>query len=613
MMEKIYELYKLIHPPETNSAYSININKCMSLLRNLDNNFNYQNINFNIWKYIILQLSSNLFDYDYLDIIIHPFYDKYISGYKYQNQFTGDKKYVQYIIPNSVNKDRAELHIFIKDLIYEIDSIVIFVLLNILLLVKNKNKFKNSLVLCKDKMLDGCGKHSCDIFPLDNKRLHSNLSNYSKPKTHSKTKKKTHSKITTTLKTGVSSLVNNICNNNEDQMKIIKYNQVPEYTIRYESLNYTKCESKLVNIWNIWCDKIYNIIKDKELSYGSNFDLHVIVGLKATVKFMFKVYPKIKLEKDDELYDVIEKESNKYKRFDVYLKHLINLKKRYPLEQNVIDALEMFYNDNIIQLKYDTTNNCSGVIIPINQYVNNLKKLKKLYDVVYEPILDNFMDSTIFKNKNTYLLCIDNLFGMNSYYMASSIGSIFKKHIKTLSSIGSCGGISNKVHLGDVVLSNNINCWANVIYSEIGKNIYENVDNYVGALKNMKNYKVDAEMQLVKINMVENIKLLIYEREVYVGKSCTGSVIPLETDTLLNVLNKKNYLGIEMENYWIKKGAPEVDGLFMQYASDLPLNNNMKLFEKPNYSSDLYSVNISNCVLRTMLAFVISNQEKEKK
>ena len=98
----------------------------------------------------------------------------------------------------------------------------------------------------------------------------------------------------------------------------------------------------------------------------------------------------------------------------------------------------------------------------------------------------------------------------------------------------------------------------------------------------------------------------------HVGKSCTGSVIPLETDTLLNVLNNKNYLGIEMENYWIKKGAPEVDGLFMQYASDLPLNINMKLFEKPNYSSDLYSVNISNCILRTLLALVISNQEKKK-
>jgi len=608
-MEKIYDLYKLIHPLETNNTYNININKCMSILSNIDNNFNYQNINFDIWKYIVLQLSSNLFDYDYLDIIIHPFYDKYNSGYKYQNLFSGDKKYVQYIIPNSFNKFRAELHIFIKDLIYEIDSIVIFVLLNILLLKKNKNKFKKSLILCKDKMLDGCGKNSCNIFQLDYTKPLTKSLNYKKTKNNYKisTKTKTNNKIITTHKTLNSIknvLENNICNKNESHVKIIKYNQTPEYTIRYTSVNYTNCEEKLINIWNIWCNKIYNIIKINELSDSSDFNLHVIVGLKATVKFMFKVYPRIKLIKNDELYDVLEAENNKYKKFDIYLKHLTNLKKRYHLEQNFIDALDKFYDDNVIQIKYDTTNNCSGMIIPINKYINNLKKIIKLHNVIYEPILDKFMDISISNEKQTYILCLDNLFGMNSYYMANSIGNIFKKHIKTLNTIGSCGGIGNKINLGDVILSNNINCWGNVINSEIGKNIYENVEKSLNVLKDMKKYNINVDIQLDKISRIENIKSLIYEREVHVGKSCTGSVIPLETDTLLNVLKQKKYLGIEMENYWIKKGIPNIDGLFMQYASDLPLKSNLKLFEKPSFSSELYSVNISNCLLRTVLAYI---------
>jgi hypothetical protein len=168
MFEKLTELYNLIHPL-TSKQYRVNIDKCVKILRNLDSNFNYKNINFKVWKYIILQLPSNIFDYENLDIIIHPFNDKHHIGYKFQNLFSGDKKYVQYIIPNLKNKNKAELHIFIKDLIYELDSIVMYTLLAILLLLKNKTNrnYMDTFLLCKDKQFDGCSKKKCNIVPIN--------------------------------------------------------------------------------------------------------------------------------------------------------------------------------------------------------------------------------------------------------------------------------------------------------------------------------------------------------------------------------------------------------------------------------------------------------------
>jgi hypothetical protein len=62
-----------------------------------------------------------------------------------------------------------------------------------------------------------------------------------------------------------------------------------------------------------------------------------------------------------------------------------------------------------------------------------------------------------------------------------------------------------------------------------------------------------------------------------------------------------------MENYWIKKGAPNIDGIYMQYASDLTLTQKYKLQEKEKYSNELFALNITKCILRTTLGYILSN------
>ena len=60
--------------------------------------FNYKNINFNTWKYFIMDLSSNILDYDKIDIIIHPLYElKQHNILDSQVNFKGKKKNLQYI------------------------------------------------------------------------------------------------------------------------------------------------------------------------------------------------------------------------------------------------------------------------------------------------------------------------------------------------------------------------------------------------------------------------------------------------------------------------------------------------------------------------------------
>jgi hypothetical protein len=61
-----------------------------------------------------------------------------------------------------------------------------------------------------------------------------------------------------------------------------------------------------------------------------------------------------------------------------------------------------------------------------------------------------------------------------------------------------------------------------------------------------------------------------------------------------------------MENFWIKKAIENIPGLFMQYASDLPTKTGFKLYEKNTFSEELYAINISNCIMRTTLAYIMS-------
>jgi hypothetical protein len=652
MLDKIYKLYKLIHPPEQNKPYIVNIDKCIEILKTIDNNFNYEKIDFESWKYISAQLPSNFFDYEKLDIVIHPFYERYHVGYKYQNMFSGDKKFVNYIIPNKLNENEAELHLYLKDLVYEIDSVTIFILLNILLMEKNKNNkdYMDTLVVCKDKMFDGCSKKKCNIFPL----IHTILSKYpisNKNSKYSKLIKSSKSrKLKKTLKntaqitikdkkstrkfvyindktkllnlndkTAIDYFINDICKNMDSRVqKIIHYNKLPRYSIKYETVNYTMCERKLQNNWDIWCNNINNIILGKEqeiyengvsvtLSNNEKYDVHVIIGLRTTFRIMTKPYHKIKLDEKDELYDIIEKEKNKYKKYDVYLKQLPILKNRYPIDENISNILDAFHDNNVINLKYDVSTNCAGFLINLNDYLRELNKIKKMYDIVYEPIFDKL---SVDKSRNTYILCIDNLFGMNSYYFTNSITNHFGDKLKSINSIGSCGGIANNINLGDIIMSRHINIWSNIIKSSIGKNIYENVENYLSPFRRMVEYNIDVNEQIKNIEKLEDLSNLIYDKLVHKGKSCTGSIIPLETDTLLNTLLKRNYIGIEMENYWIKKASKNINCLFMQYVSDLTLKQNYKLHEKNKYAEELFAVNTLNCLLRTVFAYINSQNKK---
>ncbi len=649
MLEKIYRLYKLIHPPDQNKPYFINIDRCLEILRSIDNNFNYKNINFDYWKYMCMQLSTNIFDYDKLDIIIHPFYDEYHYGYtSLKKLFEGNKKYINYIVPNKSNKNAAELHIFIKDLVYEIDSIVIFLLLNILLLEKNKNSkdLMDTIIICKSKVFDA---RKCYMSPLnytlskeygDNYKIRKSIIKKMTIKPSKKISKKLTAILTKKIskktlkerlgsgsnvsKTLIRTVINNICLKEDSEIKkIINYDKIPKYTIRYQPMNYNKCNAKLADLWANWCKNMRNIIIDYDVKNNENMNenmnmnvasgvsnnikLHVMVGLEPTFKIITRLYPKYNIDKDSKLYSAINNDKNKYKNFDEFISNLENLKKEYSPDQGVIDILNKFYEDNTIVMKNDSAINCKGLIIPLRQYITNLKKIKENYDIVYEPILDKYIEK-LNHNKldNVYIMCIYNLFGINSYYMSNSINKYFSNEIQTINSIGSCGGISENMKLGDIMMSNSIDCWSNIIKSSIGKNIYENFNNAV-PLNNIVNYKINAEKQLNSINNIENIKSLIYQRAVHIGKCCTGTIIPLETETLLNVLHNKKYLGIEMENYWIKKGAPNIDGIYMQYASDLTLTQKYKLQEKEKYSNELFALNITKCILRTTLGYILSN------
>lgn len=660
MPNDIYNLYKLIHPHQSNKPYEININKCINILKNIDSDFNYKNIDFTSWSYVTRQLPSNIFDYDKLNIIIHPFYETFHYGYKYQNLFTGDKNYIIYVVPDKYNNNKAELHIVLKDLIYEIDSVVIFILLNILFLQKNKfdNKYKDSFILCKDQMLDGCQRHNCNIYGIKNTlnklKLNANTLNntikYSKILNKISKKSKVHksklimtkmSKISKISKTGktskmskdkknINSLyfnslnndnVKNICDEsvsrlyNSKMQKIIKYNNIPQYTITYNSMNYTLAELKLIKIWNKWSTNIYDIIKNHHKNFhkeqydakvnntkvnNDDFYLHTVVGMKQTSTFLTKLYPKVILSKDDELYNIINNESNIYKKFDLYLKHFIDIKNKYNVDNKLIEILDNFYNENVIKIKNDINTSCSGIIICLEQYLKNLKKLSNLYDIYYDPIFDKMKNC-----KNTYILFTNNLFGMNSYYMSNSINNVFKQNLKSMNSIGSCGGSSKNVKLGDFIVSNNINCWSNIINTNINKNIYENMSPYINSLKNINNYNTYSGKIIKHIENVEDLNYLVNNTKIHFGKTCTVSVIPFETKKLLTLLNENNILSVEMENYWIKKGCPNVNGVYAQYVSDLIGNDEYKFINKQQYSKFLYSENLSNSLLRLTLASII--------
>jgi hypothetical protein len=646
MPNDIYNLYNLIHPLQTNKPYKININKCINILKNIDSDFNYKNIDFTSWSYITRQLPSNIFDYDNLDIIIHPFYETFHYGYKYQNLFTGDKNYIIYIIPDKYNNNKAELHIVLKDLIYEIDSVVIFILLNILFLQKNKfdNKYKDSIILCKDQMLNGCQRYNCNVYgikntlnklklnanTLNNTIKYSNILNKISKKSKMTKSKMTKSKMTkskmTKSKQSINSfnnvnLINNLCDEsysklyNSKLQKIIKYNNIPQYTITYNSMNYTLAELKLIKIWNKWSYNIYNIIKNHHKDKNTNdtkvndtktnddnFNLHTIVGMKQTSIFLTKLYPKITLSKDDELYDIINNESNIYKKFDLYLKHFIDIKNKYNVDNKLIEILDNFYNENVIKIKNDLNTSCSGIIICLEQYLKNLKKLSNLYDIYYDPIFDKMKNC-----KNTYILFTNNLFGMNSYYMSNSINNVFKQNLKSMNSIGSCGGSSKNVKLGDFIVSNNINCWSNIINTKINKNIYENMSPYTNSLKNINSYNTYSGKIIKNIENTEDLNYLVNNTKIHFGKTCTVSIIPFETKNLLTLLNENNILGVEMENYWIKKGCPNVNGVYAQYVSDLIGNDEYKFINKQQYSKILYSENLSNSLLRLTLASIIFN------
>ena len=372
-------------------------------------------------------------------------------------------------------------------------------------------------------------------------------------------------------------------------------------------MNYTLAENKLIKVWNKWATNIYDIIKNKHREQNNNddFNIHVIVGLKYAGKFLTKIYPKIKLLKKDEKFDIINNESNIYKKFDLYLKHFEDIKKVYNVDSKLIDILDNAYNDSVIDLVRNNSTSTTGFILSLEQHIKNINNLSKKHNIYYDPLFDKVKNY-----KNTYILFINNLFGINSYYMSNSINNIFKNKLKSMNSIGSCGGSNKNINLGDFVISNNINCWSNLINAgnnastnmgtNMGTNIYENISPYTNSLKNIIKYNTYSNNIMKNIENEEALNYLIYDKKLHYGKTCTVSIIPFETDEFLNLLHNNNILSVEMENYWIKKGCPNVKGIYCQYVSDLLGYNDFKFTNK-----DLHSINLAQSLLRLTLASII--------
>jgi purine-nucleoside phosphorylase len=254
-LKAINELNRLIHFKNTRDKTRINIDKCLELLNKLDTVFNYDRISFSEWsEYIINNLSSNLLDYDELNIIIHPGYETYDIGYQFQNNFSGGKNYTQYIIPDKSNKNKAHLHIFIKDFIYELDAIVIFLLINILFLEKNKNDIKTNMKLIKDKKMNGCTRKQCYVQIIN--RLTNKVS---------KTKKQSHK----------------LSNNDKEYIKHIRYDKPPRYNISVSSVHY----KKLNNLLEYNAEKWANHIK----SLTNEHNVHIIFGYQQKISKIFEI------------------------------------------------------------------------------------------------------------------------------------------------------------------------------------------------------------------------------------------------------------------------------------------------------------------------------------
>jgi len=262
-INSIIELHKIIHFKNKKDKTIINIEKCIELLNKLDTVFNYNRISFQEWsEYIINNLSSNLLDYEELDIIIHPGYETYDMGYQFQNNFSGGKNYTQYIIPNESNKNKANLHIFIKDFIYELDSIIIFLLINIIFLEKNKNDMKIDMKLFKDKKLNGCTRKQCYVQVIS--KL-TNKINKSKTKLIKKTKKQTYKEI----------------NNDNEYSKIIRYNKPPKYNISVSSVYYKKINNLMEYNSDNWAVHLK--------SYTNEHNIHVIFGYYNKISKIFEI------------------------------------------------------------------------------------------------------------------------------------------------------------------------------------------------------------------------------------------------------------------------------------------------------------------------------------
>ena len=562
-MEDIYELHKLIHPLSSKNGYKIDIMRCLEILKTMNTNYNEATIGYKEWEYLILQLPSNLFDYDNIDIIIRPSYETYDENYVFQNNFNGDKNNVQYVI--QINNEHCEIHIFIKDFIYEIDSLVMFLLLNILFLNKNKKIDKQNYILCKDKQNNGCTVGKCGVYP--EKEYNNTLAYYkqsnSKMKSTTKNKSKTKTKkITKNYELYNKHIVSACIDSKASIIKVLKYNKIPNYTISISSLNYKLSEKRFEYLSNMYASKLLNIIDVKENIDKEDIDIHIIYGYTSIIKKLLNVY------------DMVDKKRNKiYKDYDdIYIKTNKLINKEYTAQ---------IQGECVINMRYDHSINCGSLIINLTELLKTIKKLKKGY--IMDPV---FNDIKLDSKKKIYIVSISNLFGINSYYMTKSLCNILGDKIKSINATGTCGGTRKDMEIGDIIISNEILCWENIIRDSINKSIYETMKPSMMILNNLDAHNIDINENKIKkyndkLNSAENYKL-------HIGKTCTVSILPYETIELLEEYNRQKILAIDMENYWLLKG--KIDGNskaisnHINIISDVPINKKF-LHEKELFVS----------------------------
>jgi hypothetical protein len=532
-LDKLFLLYKLIHPGNNKNLVKIDFNKCINLVRTLYSPFNDKNLEYNEWLYMIKYLSSDLLDFKTFNIVLHLLDEKKRLSQQLQTVFAGTSLAYQYVITH--NKTEATLHLYVRDILTDIDSTIINLLLHIIYLEQQRVKH-NNILLCKDNESEECTKSNiCTPYLIKD-----DIKNPECP------------------------------NPNQTYKKIILHSEFPHYTLAYNSLNYLNVEEKLIYIWNLRITNLYNEINETINISEPKCKIHVIQGATKLFKYITTIYEDLDLND----VNITNECGGIYKEHDIYLSKLSAYNYRKFINENIGEDQEIhtntqineINNNNNIFINRKTCYKKIGLqvrIVNLENLINSINKYPQ-YKSKFDPIFKIFNGIDC---KNTLIINISYVFGSTAFYVANAFNTVFGDKLKSFNVIGKGGGLVGKTD--DYLIANKISTWGNCT----SNNPYSNLPDSLKLTKSEGAISVAKDLQNINFEKLKSGK----NTKIHIGEIMVMPAVAMETYVLLEYVKSKGVIGVEMECYWFKKALLNIPGLYIYYSSDMALSRDASL------------------------------------